>query len=263
MHPSSLDKLAVFRSSYLAPYENQSLEILDVGSATFHGQAVNKGLLSNPKWNYRGLDMIEGPNVDVCVTEAYDWREVPTASVDVVVCSQVFEHARYVWITASEIARVLKPRGLAFIIAPSGGQVHRYPDDCWRFYPDGLPALMDYAGLNTIEAHRQHLPVYRKGNHWRDALVVAQKPERSTEEEQLALYKNALAKAALLAKTTASITAATAAQTSEASVIAAKVNKNAFTIREQQLSTSYSWRLRHAWLQIRQGMSVLLKDPIE
>ena len=33
------------------------------------------------------------------------------------------------------------------------GPVHRFPKDCWRFYPDGLPALAAHAGLAVVEQH--------------------------------------------------------------------------------------------------------------
>ena len=33
-------------------------------------------------------------------------------------------------------SRVLVPGGLACIIAPGAQGVHRFPVDCWRFYPD-------------------------------------------------------------------------------------------------------------------------------
>lgn len=38
------------------------------------------------------------------------------------------------------------------IVAPSRGPEHRYPLDCWRYYPDGLSALAKWAGLSVIEA---------------------------------------------------------------------------------------------------------------
>lgn len=50
-----------------------------------------------------------------------------------------------------EISRVLKDEGMACIIAPSGGVEHRYPLNCWRFYPDGFKALAKYSGLNKLK----------------------------------------------------------------------------------------------------------------
>lgn len=34
------------------------------------------------------------------------------------------------------MARILEPGGTMLVVAPSAGIVHRYPFDCWRYYPD-------------------------------------------------------------------------------------------------------------------------------
>jgi SAM-dependent methyltransferase len=201
MHESAFEKAELFRRVYLAPYESQPLTVLDVGSAVVaEGHPSNRQAMTNPNWRYVGLDIEAAPNVDVVVAEPYDWREVGDASVDVVTCSQVFEHTQFFWLTILEIGRVLKPGGLAFIVAPGSGPLHRYPLDCWRFYDDGLPSLAEWASLSVVEARVQWRPVYRKGNQWRDAAVLLQRPIRSPEEERRIARKTALVKAAHLGR---------------------------------------------------------------
>jgi len=102
-------------------------------------------------------------------------------SYDVVLCSQVLEHTRYPWRLTQEIARALRPLGLAFVTSPSSGHVHRYPEDCFRYYPDGLSALASASELPVVEAHVQSRLVYRS-NLWLDALLIAQKPMRSPND---------------------------------------------------------------------------------
>jgi SAM-dependent methyltransferase len=195
MHQSALDKARAFRSAYLAEVESAPLTILDVGSAVVEGQEMsNASVMQNPAWTLVGMDIVPGRNVDIVVKDPYDWAEIATASLDVVTCSEVFEHAEFFWITILEIKRVLKPNGLAFITAPGGGPLHRWPVDCWRFYDDGLPAVARYAGMAVLESHVQWTPVYRKGAQWRDASIVLQRPALSAEAEQEAQLKIALAK---------------------------------------------------------------------
>jgi SAM-dependent methyltransferase len=195
MHKSALDKLATFRRAYLAHVEEEPLTVLDVGSAVADpSHESNRSELQNPAWALRGLDIAPGTNVDVVVTEPYDWREVPSGSVDVVTCSQVFEHAEYFWITMLEIARVLKTHGLAFVNAPGAGPLHRYPVDCWRFYDDAFPALARYAGLDLLESQVQWAPAYRKGLQWRDATGIMQRPQRTPEAERERALRIAAAK---------------------------------------------------------------------
>ena len=179
MHLSALDKARVFRSAYLSGLEDAPLTILDVGSAIVDPtQHSNRDAMTNPRWTLTGMDIEPGLNVDVAVADPYDWREVESGSVDVVTCSEVFEHAEYFWVTILEIARVLRPRGLAFITSPSPGPLHRYPVDCWRFYDDGLPAVARWGGLTVLDAQVQWMPVYRKGMQWRDASIVLQRPDQ-------------------------------------------------------------------------------------
>jgi SAM-dependent methyltransferase len=63
-------------------------------------------------------------------------------SVDVVLSSSCFEHSEFFWLLFLEILRVLRPEGLFYLNAPSNGPFHRYPVDCWRFYPDSGNALV-------------------------------------------------------------------------------------------------------------------------
>jgi SAM-dependent methyltransferase len=171
MHDSSFSKMREFVDAYLAPARDHSLQILDVGARIAEDQTSYRSLFDNPSWRYRGLDVSQGPNVDITLTDPYEWREVPDASVDVVISGQALEHIEYPWRTMEEIGRVLRPGGLICIIVPSAGPEHRYPTDCWRFYPDGMSALARWAALEEVELFTDWgiLP-------WQDSMAVLQKP---------------------------------------------------------------------------------------
>ena len=78
-----------------------------------------------------------------------------------------------------EIVRVLKPGGIAAIIAPSSGFEHRYPVDCWRFYRDGFAALGRYVGATVFD-------VFTDWNHgdWDDSILVVEKPVWNDDERR-------------------------------------------------------------------------------
>jgi len=179
MHQSSLDKMSAFKDRYLMEYQHAPLKILDLGSQDVNGSY--RAIFDDPAWCYTGLDSAPGRNVDIVLEDPYHWRPVRSASVNVVVSGQAFEHIEYYWVTMLEIARVLKPGGVCCIIAPSGGFEHRYPVDCWRFYPDGLRALSKYAGLDVLEAYYDQEPKkYNDGSeHWKDSVLIAAKPRWS------------------------------------------------------------------------------------
>lgn len=175
MHESSLDNMRNFRDNYLSHRWEDKLNILDLGSMDIQGSY--RPLFDSPSWSYTGLDLEPGPNVDLVLHKPYKWREIPTLSADVFISGQCLEHVEFFWLTMLEIERVLKNEGLLCLLVPSGGFEHRYPVDCWRFYPDGLRALARFAGLETVTAD---FPVPEREYNddsalWKDCRIIAKK----------------------------------------------------------------------------------------
>ena len=111
-------------------------------------------------------------------------------SVDVVVSSSCFEHVEFFWLMFNEVLRVLKPDGLFYLNAPSNGEFHRYPVDCWRFYPDAAQALVNwgrrtgynplllesYTSAQRLDIWNDHVAVFLK-----DAAMLDRYPQRILE----------------------------------------------------------------------------------
>ena len=173
MHDSSWDAMTRFVEVHLASARDTDLTVLDVGSRIVEpGQLSYRSLFDAPSWVYSGMDVEPGLNVDVAVAEPYRWDEIPADSFDVVISGQALEHIPYFWLTAFEIARVLKPGGITMLIAPSGGFEHRYPVDCWRFYRDGMAALAELVGCDVLDAHTSWT-----AEPWCDSVLVMRKPQ--------------------------------------------------------------------------------------
>lgn len=178
MHLSSLINMERFRDKYLGEHLNKKLEIIDLGSTEMG--ACYRPIFEKPNWNYVGVDLSPGPNVSLVLNKPYDWQEIPTASVDLLISGQVLEHVEYFWLTALEVSRVLKPGGIACLIAPSSGPEHRYPVDCWRFYPDGMRAFAKVARLHCVEVYTNWENSGDPGSDfWHDTVLVVRKPLRS------------------------------------------------------------------------------------
>jgi len=176
MHASSLDKMTAFREEFLAEKETDSLRILDIGSMNVNG--TYRSILNAPNWEYIGADMEAGNGVDLVLKKPYQWSEIPSGSIDILISGQAFEHIEYFWVTMLEIFRVLKPGGICCIIAPAGGYEHKYPVDCWRFYPDGFSAMARFSQLEVLKVQTQWESLdYEDGSDiWMDSILVAQKP---------------------------------------------------------------------------------------
>ena len=193
MHDSSYEKMEAFVRVHLDASRGRQLDILDFGSQTVDDQPRSyRELFDDPQWTYRGLDIEAGANVDIVVGDAYHWSEIAPDSIDVIVSGQAFEHVEYFWASMFEITRVLKPGGLAVIIAPSNGVEHRYPVDCWRFYRDGFTALAKHVGCEPVD-------VFTDWNRavWADSVLVARKPVFDDEQRARFVQRAALQRALL------------------------------------------------------------------
>jgi SAM-dependent methyltransferase len=144
-------------------------QVVDIGA-----QDVNGSLraVCPQRLNYVGVDFVAGNGVDVILDDPY---ALPFAdnSVDIVVSSSCFEHAELFWLLFLEIMRVLKAPGLFYLNAPSNGEVHRYPLDCWRFYPDSANALVTWAKRNGYPVGLLESYTCKQiGDVWNDFVAV-------------------------------------------------------------------------------------------
>jgi SAM-dependent methyltransferase len=166
-----------FVDNYVSKIIENKIKVLDVGSYDVNGSY--KHLFNDDKYEYYGLDMEKGPNVDIVLKNPYNWNEIETDSFDIVISGQAFEHIEFFWITMSEMARVLKRNGLLCIIAPHGFGEHRYPVDCYRFFSDGMVALARYVSLETLHAHTNCAPTPGSTDWYSlneaDSILIAQK----------------------------------------------------------------------------------------
>jgi SAM-dependent methyltransferase len=171
VHLSSYQHMEDLVSRYLS--EHQPLSIVDIGSYDVNGSY--RPLFAKPDWSYVGVDLEAGPGVDVVLESPYT-LPMASASVDIVVSGQAFEHVEYFWLSWLEMLRVLKPGGQIFLIAPSRGPEHRYPQDCWRFYPDGYRALARYGQCELVEVTTDWEPHQDPGSApWGDTVGVFRK----------------------------------------------------------------------------------------
>ncbi|MCA0425587.1 MAG: methyltransferase domain-containing protein [Proteobacteria bacterium] len=184
MHESSFEKARIFLEQYKSEMpSDRPIKVLEVGSKSYHDQDTYRGLFPSPEYIYTGLDIEAGNNVDIVPANPFIWDEIATSSFDFCVSGQTFEHNPYFWVTFAEISRVLLPGGLTLIIAPGAGPVHRYPVDCWRFYPDSWAALCTLTEMELVECYFETDEMSAiPGGKWRDSCVLARKPHLSEIE---------------------------------------------------------------------------------
>jgi SAM-dependent methyltransferase len=181
MHPTAMFFGQRFFEAYcstLSPtIEATGLTIIEIGSQNVNGslrQVAPQGA------KYIGLDFVEGAGVDVVLSDPYV-LPLPDDSTDVVVCSSCFEHSQFFWLVFLEIIRILKPGGVFYLNAPSNGYFHRWPVDCWRFYPDSGHALVAWGkrnGMQDLMLLESFIGLRSTGDIWNDFVAVFLKDEK-------------------------------------------------------------------------------------
>lgn len=138
MHPTAMSNGKFFFDSYVSRLGK--VKLVEVGSQDVNGSLRD---VCPPDVEYIGLDFEDAKGVDIVLTDPYS-LPIESESVDIVVTSSCFEHSEMFWLVFTEVLRILKPDGLFYLNVPSNGVFHRYPVDCWRFYPDSGHALVTW-----------------------------------------------------------------------------------------------------------------------
>lgn len=169
MHTTARDNAALFFKTYFST-NAEPLRIVEIGAQDVNGSIR---AFAPAGATYIGVDFVQAKGVDVVLDDPYQ-LPFETGSCDVVVSSSVFEHSELFWLLFLEIMRVLKPTGVFYLNAPSNGSFHRYPVDCWRFYPDAGQALVKWAqrsGMNPLLLESYTSPQF-PGEVWNDYVAV-------------------------------------------------------------------------------------------
>jgi len=147
MHPNAMKQGKLFFDTYCV---SDDLVVGEIGSYDVNGSL--RSLIGDRCKQYIGFDFSQGPGVDIVLDDPYI-LPVADNTFDVLVTTSCFEHSEMFWLTFLEGLRVLKPSGIFYINVPSSWMgYHRFPVDCWRFYPDSAKALETWANRNDIPA---------------------------------------------------------------------------------------------------------------
>ena len=167
MHPTAMDNGRLFFECYVA--DAAGITIVDIGAQNVNGSLRD---ICPPGARYLGVDFAAGEGVDVVLDDPYQLPFEPS-SVDVVVSSSCFEHIEFFWLMFNEILRVLKPSGIFYMNAPSNGEFHRYPVDCWRFYPDSGQALVNWGARSGYRpVLLESFPTRQRLDVWNDYVAI-------------------------------------------------------------------------------------------
>lgn len=112
-HPAQQQFCEKVKTLYPQFFEN--VDVLDIGSLDINGN--NRYLFSS--YTYTGVDLGEGPNVDV-VSLAHEY--CPGKEFDIVLSTECFEHDRHWPLSIKNCMALLKPGGLFMFTCAAPGR---------------------------------------------------------------------------------------------------------------------------------------------
>jgi len=129
-----------------------SFSVLDVGSHSSNGPSYRR-MCEDRGLAYTGMDIREGPNVDLVVHHDFQntFSDHISGNYDIVISGQCMEHVAAPWLWIREIYKLVEVGGLVIVIAPWKWQFHAHPIDCWRVLPDGMRGLFVWTDLKVLE----------------------------------------------------------------------------------------------------------------
>ena len=112
-------------------YWPEKPRVLEVGSYNINGTV--RDICEPLSGEYIGIDINSGPNVDVVLNAEDILSKYREESFDVIISTEMLEHARNWPMLLYNIVGALKPSGLFIMTSRSQGFFKHNPPDYWRF----------------------------------------------------------------------------------------------------------------------------------
>lgn len=143
---NQLDFIKKNIKKFQAPY-------LEIGSRYGLTWEIRK-LFSNSE--YIGIDMEDGPGVDIVVDLVKDFKSVDRIlkqkRFNTVFCLSVLEHCSNPFMMAENITNLLNKNGVLYVSVPFSWEFHAFPSDYWRFTPEGVTILFPKIAFNFVKS---------------------------------------------------------------------------------------------------------------
>jgi len=144
----------IFGATNLTIDQVKGKRVLEVGSYDLNG-SLRPIIESWKPAEYVGIDIKEGPGVDlVCdVDDIVD--RFGKESFDIVISTELLEHVRDWKKVISNIKKVCRQNGIILLTTRSFGfPYHAYPDDFWRFELADLADIFSDCTIEKLEKDR-------------------------------------------------------------------------------------------------------------
>jgi len=152
----------IFCFKNLSREDIEGKKILEIGSRNVNGSV--RPIIESYKPNeYIGVDMENGPGVDVICTAESLVERFGERRFDVVISTELIEHTRNWREVISNIKKICKPNGIIVVTTRSYGfGYHGYPYDYWRYEPEDMKNIFSDCEISVLEKDFQGPGVFIK-----------------------------------------------------------------------------------------------------
>ncbi len=141
-----------FGRTALRSEDVRGARILEVGSLNVNGSLREIAVGFTPS-EYVGVDISEGPGVDVICDASELLSKFDRASFDVVISTEMLEHVLDWRSVIENFKALLRPGGVLVLTTRSlGFGYHGYPYDFWRYEPDDLRRVFSDFKIDRLES---------------------------------------------------------------------------------------------------------------
>lgn len=158
--------------------------VLEIGSRHYAKETSSDFRSLCAAYDYLGVDMSAGANVDLVVDFTKNFAEVDRAlggrRFGTMLCLSVMEHVSDIVSFANNLTAITAPGGVLFLSVPFSWRFHGYPSDYFRFTPEGVKQLFprfdfeDEAGMLSSNVANDTAPFSADVNAF-----MVEKPSRS------------------------------------------------------------------------------------
>ena len=157
----------------LAIEDVKGKKIIEVGSYDFNGSL--RPIIEawgNPD-KYVGVDIIDGPGVDLVCPAEKIIEKFGKESFDIVISTEMLEHVRDWRKVISNIKNICKPNGLILLTTRSYGfGYHDFPYDFWRYESEDMKSIFSDCIILNLQNDKRDPGV----------LIKVQKPAKFVEK---------------------------------------------------------------------------------
>jgi len=162
-----------FGQKNLSVDEIKEKRVIDIGSYNVNG-SLKKTVKALYPAEYIGVDIEEGPDVDIVCDAENLAKKFGKESFDVVISTEMLEHVRDWKKVISNIKKICKSEGIILLTTRSYGfDYHAYPYDYWRYEVKDMENIFSDCEILTINDDDEKNGV----------LVKVKKPENFIEKD--------------------------------------------------------------------------------